>query len=125
MPHLRLEYTGNVSQQVRADELLPALHRLLARVAGIQAGNCKSRLVRLSEYCVGGGEAGHAFVHLEIRVLEGRAPEVKREIGERSLAVLEEYFAPARSESELQITVEVIDMQRASYFKAAAPERAR
>jgi 5-carboxymethyl-2-hydroxymuconate isomerase len=125
MPHLTLEYTGNLVQQVRAGELLPALHRLLAQVAGIEAGNCKSRLVRLDDYCVGGGETRHAFVHLEIRILAGRAPEVKREIGAQSLAVLEDYFAPSLSEFELQITVEVIDMRRASYFKAAAREGAR
>ena len=118
MPHLTLEYTGNVSGVVRPAELLPELHQVLAQEAGIAIGNCKSRAIRRDDFCVGQGEDRRAFVHLEIRVLEGRSPEVKKALSEHSLAVLEDHLASASSELDLQLTVEIVDMQRAGYFKA-------
>ena len=117
MPHLMLEYTGNVSGVIRPDELLPELHQVLAQEAGINIGNCKSRAIRRDDYCIGQGEDRQAFVHLEIRVLEGRSSEVKKAIGEHSLAVLEDHLASASHELDLQLTVEIVDMQRTGYFK--------
>ena len=117
MPHLTLEYTENVSQEIRPSELLPELYELLAREAGIDIGNCKSRAICRDEYHIGRGETRQAFVHLEIRVLEGRPPEVKRAIGKRSLAVLDEHLGQSAAELNVQLTVEIVDMQRAGYFK--------
>ena len=117
MPHLTLEYTENVSQGIRPGELLPQLHEVLAREAGVDFGNCKSRAIRRDDYCIGQGEARQAFVHLEIRVLEGKSPEIKMAIGERSLAVLEEHLGLSAAELNVQLTVEIVDMQREGYFK--------
>lgn len=120
MPHLTLQYTGNIEQEIRVAELFPRLHRVLEQVAGVDVLNCKSRAVHLDRYCIGVGDAEGAFVHLEIRLLEGHSAAVKQEVGERSLRILEAYFAPAAKGLALQVTVEVVDMLRQSYFKAAS-----
>jgi 5-carboxymethyl-2-hydroxymuconate isomerase len=120
MPHLTLEYTGNIDQEIRVAEVFPRLHQVLEQVADVDPANCKSRAIRLDCYWIGLGDEGNAFVHLTIRLLAGRSAAVKRELGGRSLRILEEYFAPSAAALALQLTVEVVNMERQGYFKAAS-----
>jgi len=117
MPHLTLEYTPNLDQEIVADVLFARLHQVLAEVGGIAIGNCKSRIVCLDGYYIATGGPRNAFVHLTIRFLEGRAIELKQKVGRASLRVLDEYFAPSSATLDLQLTVEMQDIERATYFK--------
>lgn len=118
MPHLTLEYTANLDEWAFDSELLLGLHRLLESVVGIKIENCKSRWRMVEEWVVGDGAGPSAFVHLDLRFLEGRPQKMKEAVGEAALQVLREHFAPVREEGlDLQITVEVQDIRRGTYFK--------
>jgi 5-carboxymethyl-2-hydroxymuconate isomerase len=117
MPHLRLEYTDNIGTDIHVEELFSALHGILVDVGGIRIENCKSRAILLDDYLIGAGSSEGAFVHLEVRLFEGRSVAVKREMGKRFINLLGEYFETALAESGLQITVQIIEMQKESYFK--------
>jgi len=117
MPQLTLEYTANVDQEIVVDDLFARLHQVLVDVGGLPIGNCKSRAVRLEDYYIAGGGPRNAFAHLTIRLLEGRSIELKQEIGRASLRVLGQYFAPSSANLDLQLTVELHDIERATYFK--------
>ena len=92
MPHLTLEYTANLDEWAGNPGLLVDLHRLLAAV-GIKIENCKSRWRMVEEWVVADGEGPAAFVHLDIRFLEGRSPQVKQAIGNGALDLLYDHFA--------------------------------
>ncbi len=117
MPHLTLEFTGNIEQEIPTDGLFARLHRVLGDVGGVPLGNCKSRAIRLDDYYLADGDPRHAFAHLTIRFMAGRPVELKQEISRQSLAVLQEAFAPSFAQLELQVTVEVQDIERATYGK--------
>lgn len=115
MPHLRLEYSTNLDAAILSPELLLDLHRTIERVAGIAIGNCKSRAVPVPRYVVAAGEPEGAFVHLDVRFLEGRPLDVRRALGEALLArLVEAYGADRRG---LQVTVEITESPRPTYFK--------
>jgi 5-carboxymethyl-2-hydroxymuconate isomerase len=116
MPQILLEYSQNVDQIPFADLFLD-LHRCLAEVAGISIENCKSRAICHEQVLVGRGEAADAFVHLSIGLYAGRSPELKQEIGQRALALLQRYLAPSLTRLAVQITVELREFQQADYFK--------
>ncbi|MBC8496371.1 MAG: 5-carboxymethyl-2-hydroxymuconate Delta-isomerase [Chloroflexi bacterium] len=117
MPQITLEYTGNITQEIKAQALFSKVHHVLEEVGGIRIENCKSRTIRLDDYYIANGETANAFLHLEIRFIEGRTPERKAEIGEQCLEFLEIYFAKSISSLNLQITVEIVDIHKQSYFK--------
>lgn len=117
MPHLTLEYTSNLAANPPTPELLLTLHRLLEAVAGIRPENCKSRWREAGAWVVGSGAPDSAFVHLEIRFLEGRALEVQQAVGEGALGVLKDHFLPGPDGVDVQITVDVQEIRKASYFK--------
>ena len=117
MPHLTLEYTSNVAGSPPTPELLLNLHGLLNAVAGIRPENCKSRWREVDGWVVGAGDADSAFVHLDLRFLEGRPLEVQQAVGEGALEILRAHFLPAPPGVDLQITVEVHEIRKATYFK--------
>lgn len=119
MPHLKLEYTSNLPREIASEELFGRLHRILADVGGIDIRNCKSRAIELHNFFVGDGASDEGYVHLDVRFLEGRRPELKTELGRRILEALRDAYDTG--ERAIQVTVEVGDIARAYYFKH--PER--
>ena len=117
MPHLTLEYSGNVPDAPDIQSILREIHRVLQETAGIKIENCKSRGRVAEKYLVANGESSRAFVHLDVRILEGRSGELKRELGYHLLETLREHFSSAEAALDLQTTVEIRDIERASYFK--------
>jgi 5-carboxymethyl-2-hydroxymuconate isomerase/GNAT superfamily N-acetyltransferase len=117
VPLLTLEYTANIAQEMPLPDLFATLHQVLSDLTGIPLDNFKSRAVRRDHFYIGAGEAGNAFVHLEIRVLAGRPLPWRQRIGQEALRTLEAFFAPSTEELDLQITVEVADIERETYFK--------
>ena len=117
MPHLTLEYTANLSGTPPTAEMFLDIHRVLASVAGIRPENCKSRWREVEAWVVGYGNSGSAFVHLDIRFLEGRPQDVQRAVGEGVLEILTNHFRTEGSETDLQITIEVQEIRKATYFK--------
>ena len=115
MPHLTLEYTDNVSDPEDMRETMLKMHRVLNETGGIRLANCKSRSRRLDTYAVGDGSPDNAFLHLDVRFMEGRPDEVKRTIGNELLQILREDFSEAGL--DLQITVEIRDIMGNTYFK--------
>jgi len=117
MPQVTLEYSRNIVREIDFQTLFDDLHKALADVGRIKIENCKSRAVAYDIFYVGQGEPGGAFVHLDVRFLEGRTPEMKQKIGEELLNILKRYYLPAPDGCDIQITVELNDIQRRSYFK--------
>ena len=66
---------------------------------------------------VGAGEGPSAFVHLDLRFMEGRPEEVKQALGVALLEILRATSGHRRVEPTLQITVEIQDIRKVSYFK--------
>jgi 5-carboxymethyl-2-hydroxymuconate isomerase len=117
MPHLTLEYTANLSGTPPTPELLLSIHGLLNAVAGIRPENCKSRWREVDEWVVGFGDSRSAFVHLDLRFLEGKPLDVQQAVGEGVLDILKAHFLPEPPGLDLQITVEVQEIRKPTYFK--------
>jgi 5-carboxymethyl-2-hydroxymuconate isomerase len=118
VPHLTLEYTANLAQDIPFSSLFSELHQVLSNVCGVHVANCKSRAVRHETYVIGQGEVENAFVHLTVQIMKGRSPELKGELGCALMEVLQRYYTASAAQHRLQITVEIRDLQRAAYFKA-------
>jgi 5-carboxymethyl-2-hydroxymuconate isomerase len=117
MPHLTLEYTSNLDEWANDVNLLLDLHEILQSEAAIKIENCKSRWRMTEEWAVGDGATEGAFVHLDVRFLEGRPLRVKQAVGLSALERLRSHFGQVPEELNLQITVELQDIEKATYFK--------
>jgi len=119
MPQITLEYTDNIQIGFGFKDLFHQIHQILHEKAGISMGNCKSRALCLTDYLVGDGTGDNAFVHLSICIFEGRQQELKTDIGNALLRLLQQYFISEKA-SGMQITVEIQEIVKQSYFKFPA-----
>lgn len=116
MPHLIVEYSNNLTGFPKA-EVLQALNKTLTASPEIKdEADLKSRLVTLDNFEIGTAPASRAFVHAQLRLLSGRTPEAKKDLGERIAQVLRR-LTPRPAGLMVQLSVEMVDMDRASYVK--------
>jgi 5-carboxymethyl-2-hydroxymuconate isomerase len=120
MPHMILEYSANVVDEIDERALALALNRELVAAGPFALADVKSRVYRAERFAIADGGEREAFVHLELRILEGRDADTRRAAGEHMLGVLRRAFARSLAELDLQITVEICEMGRGNYFKAAS-----
>lgn len=116
MPQIRLEYSDDLQPLPDLRAVFSQIHAALAESTGAAISNAKSRATAVEAY-VGDGDAANAFVHLGIELMEGRTTEVKARASDRCLGILELAFAPASGGRNLQITVGITDLERATYRK--------
>ncbi|MCX7218339.1 MAG: 5-carboxymethyl-2-hydroxymuconate Delta-isomerase [Burkholderiales bacterium] len=115
MPHLSLEYSEQLSGFDAAAALL-TLNRVLLASGEFEELDIKSRAIAFSTYLIGTQTQGHAFVHLKLALLSGRSAAIKHQLSEQLLQALQQtcVWPPA---IQVQLCVEVIEIERASYSK--------
>ena len=116
MPHVVLEYSDDLSPLPDLHVVFSDVHAALESITGASRANAKSRATGVESY-VGDGDVGNAFVHLDIRLMEGRSQAVKRELSDRCLDIVVGAFTDAGKGRNLQCTVAVSDLKRATYAK--------
>lgn len=117
MPHLVIELTENARLNCSPDELLDEANAALLASGQFQEQDIKSRCVRLDTYRQGVEAVDRAFVHARLSILDGRDLAVRQSLGEALCAVLAEAVRPAADGQSVQVSVEVLEMERASYAK--------
>lgn len=117
MPQITLQFTDNIKALPNFNFLFAEVHQALNSIAGIKIENCKSRAIKLDKYFIGDGTNNQGFVHLEVRILEGRDDEIKSEIGNKLLEMLKKQFVESIELLDLQITIEIIDIRKNCYYK--------
>ncbi|WNI16062.1 5-carboxymethyl-2-hydroxymuconate Delta-isomerase [Actinacidiphila sp. ITFR-21] len=122
MPHLVLEYSGNVRDDIRSGPLLRELHGVLALAGGFRVQDFKGRAVRMADYAIGDGSIEQAFVNLDLRTFAGKSDELKQAISQAALDVLVRAFSRTMAETACDISVQITELDRVSYARARSQD---
>ena len=115
MPHLTVEYSSNLPLQ--AKELLLQINTSLVETRHFQEVDIKSRAIRFDDVVIGTAPAERAFLHAKLAILKGRSVEVKRELSERVLTVIQAAQVWPQG-LDVQLCVEIIEIDKETYAKA-------
>ena len=116
MPHLIVEYSQNLAGFPEAQALTELNQAVTSSPEVLDEADLKSRFVLVDSFEVGTAPANRAFVHAQLRLLAGRTPEAKKELSDLIAAVLRER-TPRPQGVMVQLSVEIVDMDRPSYVK--------
>lgn len=116
MPHLIVDYSANLAGFPEAQALAELNQAVCASPEIAAEADLKTRCAMAGSYAIGTAPQPRAFVHAQLRLLSGRTPEAKRDLSERIAAVLRR-LAPRPEGVLVQLSVEIVDMDRASYTK--------
>ena len=114
MPHLTIEYSGNLRATGDFAGLCAALARTLAAFAEdgrhvYPVGGVRVRAIAADHWCIGDGRADAAFVHARLSVGAGR--------GEAVFAAMKAHFAPLFERQGLALSLEVGEFAEAGTWK--------
>jgi 5-carboxymethyl-2-hydroxymuconate isomerase len=109
VPHLTLEYTDNLEFEVQP--LLARLHDTLVATGAVNLKGIKSRAIRHADYRIADGDAGYAFVHVNLLIRAGRPIETQQEAAQRVLAVLKETVGCRFEDGYLSLSVDIQEMR--------------
>ena len=117
MPHLIVEYCPNLTSYPEAEALAALNAAVCASPEVLDEADLKTRFVRAAgSFEIGTAPAQRAFVHAQLRLLSGRSPETKKELAGRVADVLRR-LTPRPAGVLVQLSVEIVDMDRPSYVK--------
>jgi 5-carboxymethyl-2-hydroxymuconate isomerase len=113
-----MEYTANLTD-LNAEVALMRLNNTLVASGQFAAEfDIKSRAIRVEAFKVGTALAERAFVHVKLALLSGRSAQIKKQLSESLLAVVQD-VCEWPSGVEVQLCVEILDIDRDSYSKTA------
>jgi 5-carboxymethyl-2-hydroxymuconate isomerase len=118
MPHLRLEYSSNIKEDLDPKALFSVCHQIIVETFKADLATCQSRAIAYDVFHVGKGGIEDAFIYLEILPLEGRSLEQVQDAAQQILKVLETYFARSLKELNVKMAVHVTELSRPHYFKS-------
>lgn len=116
MPHLIVEYSRNLTDFPEAQVLAELNQTVTSSPEVLKESDLKTRIVSLDSYAIGTAPDPRAFVHAQMRLLSGRSPETKRDLSDRIATVLRR-LTPKPEGVLVQLSVELVDMDRGSYTK--------
>ena len=117
MPQITLEYTSNISDIEDFKPAIISLHKILESQCKVNINNCKARINRIDNFLVGNGNPSGKYMHLEVKLFEGRSEEIISSLGELLIDNLSNYKSIAQKNPDLDLTVHIIGVERAKYFK--------
>jgi len=116
MPHIHLQTTGNVVENVDIADILHSLTEELAKIESITAASIKAYHSLHTQWNMGEGGA-QGFIHCEVAILSGRPLELRQAIGDKFKLALDLAFAESIESGAANLTIEVREMDRETYKK--------
>ncbi len=113
MPHLILEFSHELASDERLGSMMDAVHQAAFSTGLFEESHIKVRMIPIHYYL--NAKSRDSFLHAQLRILSGRNPEQKKMLSEAVMASIKDQHWPVK-----RITVEVVDMDRDSYFRFTA-----
>lgn len=115
MPHLILEYSANIAQPMRSEDIVGKGHAVMLESGLFQPASVKTRSHEATFFAVGEHGDENGFLHVLVYLMEGRSPEQKQTLSEALFAVFDP-IVPHRA----SLTVDIRDLDKACYRKRFA-----
>jgi 5-carboxymethyl-2-hydroxymuconate isomerase len=116
MPHFILEYTDNIKEEGKIQELLKKVNDVLLSFPEIiPIGGLRSRAIELNHYIVADGSHDDAFVHATLKLGKGRSEEDIKKISDAVFNQIQEHFQVLYNKRYLALSKEVYEFQKATY----------
>lgn len=117
MPHLIVEYSSNIEQQIGLDALLDKLHACALTTGVFPLGGLRVRAHRTDAFRIADKAPENGFVHVTALIGHGRPLDVQQRAGEALFATLTEHLDALYARSPLAISLNVQEFHPVLNFK--------
>ena len=117
MPHLIVEYSANIEDQIALDALLDKLHTCALGTGVFPLGGLRVRAHRADAYRIADKAPDNGFVHITALIGHGRPLDVQQRAAEELFAVLTKHLEPLFEKSPLALSLNVQEFHSVLNFK--------
>jgi 5-carboxymethyl-2-hydroxymuconate isomerase len=117
MPHLTVEYSTNLENQIDILKLVETVHQAALRTGVFEVGAVRTRAVGREYYVIADGHRDNTFVAIFVRVAPGRTPETRRRLGQEIFDAACEFLKNAYETTPLGISLEVQEIDDTAAFR--------
>jgi len=117
LPHLLIEYSANIEEQIALDELLDTLHASALATGVFPLGGLRVRAQRTNAYRIADNHPDNGFVHVTALIGHGRPLDVQQRAGEQLFAALTAHLESLYAGSPLAISLNVQEFHPVLNFK--------
>lgn len=110
MPHLHIEYSGNLESQIDVGALCETIRETAASIDTFPTPGIRVRAFRADFYAIANGDPKHAFVDISIRLRGGRPDDVKQDATARIFEAARSFLASIMSTHSVALSVEMRDI---------------
>lgn len=123
MPHVIVEYSGNLDGALDVGKLLADLHQTVIDSKVAEVAAIRTRAERREAFRVADGSAENAFVHVTMRLRIGRSEDVRTKLADALLAATDRNLQRAYAAHPTAITVEMEEIDNITARKNTIRER--
>jgi len=117
VPHLIIEYSANLEDDLDLDGLMVKLRDCAVASGVFPLGGIRIRGARRDRYLITDGDPENGFVHLIARIGHGRPLDVRKEVAGALFEVLSEHLDPIYQKRGLGISFEIQEIEPATSIK--------
>ena len=113
MPHVHIEYSGNLEPLMDIADLCETIRAEAALVDAFPVAGIRVRAIRVDHFAIADGDAKHSFIDMSVRLRAGRADAVKKAAIERLFQALKEFAQPAMADHSIALSAEMREIDAA------------
>jgi len=117
MPHVIVEHSANLEDDVEIGALVRHLHEAAAGCPTIERIALRTRAERREHIVVADGDPEHRFCMVTARILAGRPDSVKQQIADTLFAALKEGVRGVPRGKGLALAVDIVEIEPATFRK--------
>lgn len=117
MPHIIVEYSGNLDNSVDVPGLLNALHQAMIDTGVADTAAIRTRAVRLEHFCIADRDPKNGFIQITVRMREDRPKEAYQKVAENLMAAAEKSLERAFASHPLQLALEIHEITQLTLRK--------
>ena len=110
MPHVHIEYSANLEQQVDMGALCEAIRAVAECIDAFPLAGIRVRATRVDHVAMADGHPKHGFIDMSVRLREGRSEAVKADAIERLFSAMKDFMAPVMSTRSVALSAEIRDI---------------
>ena len=88
MPHLNIEYSANVADELDIQALVDRIHETALSTGIFPLGGVRTRAEARTHYRIANGDPAAGYIHMMVRIGTGRDVETRRSAGDRIFGAL-------------------------------------
>jgi 5-carboxymethyl-2-hydroxymuconate isomerase len=117
MPHLTVEYSANLKNQVDIFKLVETVHQAALRTGVFEIAAVRTRAACRDDYVIADGHRDNTFVAISVRMAPGRSSEIRRRVGQEIFDAVCQFLKNVYETTPLAISLEVQEIDNTAAFR--------